>query len=92
MHVSLSVLVSQEVLQMIPKFCFPFDVERYNSSPLACVVFFFPLAPHFNLLHMHPLGFSSTYISIWKKGNEIMHIFVHCSGKIRHSLLVSAGV
>lgn len=34
--VSLSVLVSQEVLQMIPKFCFPFDVERYNSSPLPC--------------------------------------------------------
>lgn len=91
MHVSLSVLVSQEVLQMIPKFCFPFDVERYNSSPLACV-FFFPLAPHFHLLHMHPLGFSSTYISIWKKGNEIMHIFVHCSGKIRHSLVVSARV
>lgn len=28
----LSVLVSQEVLQ-IPKFCFPFDVERYDSSP-----------------------------------------------------------
>lgn len=45
MHVSVSVLVSQEVLQMIPKFCFPFDVERYNSALLACVfVFFFFLS------------------------------------------------
>lgn len=69
MHVSVSVLVSQEVLQMIPKFCFPFDVERYNSALLACVFFFFfsPLAPHFHLLHMRSLGFSSTYISNWKK-------------------------
>lgn len=80
MHVSLSVLVSQEVLQMIPKFCFPFDVERYNSSLLACV--FFPLAPHFHLLHMHSLGSSELKK---KKGNEIRRIFVHCSGKIRHN-------
>lgn len=28
-----SVLFLQEVLQTIPKFCFPFDVERYDSSP-----------------------------------------------------------
>uniref|UniRef100_A0A3P8SBZ2 DENN domain containing 1B n=1 Tax=Amphiprion percula TaxID=161767 RepID=A0A3P8SBZ2_AMPPE len=30
--VSFSVLVSQEVLQTIPKFCFPFDVERVSQN------------------------------------------------------------
>uniref|UniRef100_A0A671Y954 DENN domain containing 1B n=1 Tax=Sparus aurata TaxID=8175 RepID=A0A671Y954_SPAAU len=30
--VCLSVLVSQEVLQTIPKFCFPFDVERVSHN------------------------------------------------------------
>lgn len=60
MHVSLSVLVSQEVLQMIPKFCFPFDVERYNSSLLACVFFCFFFHMHltftsFTCTHLAPL-------------------------------------
>lgn len=92
MHVSLSVLVSQEVLQMIPKFCFPFDVERYNSSLLACGFFFSlffstctSLSPPSRaltwlLFHLHK------QLQLKKKnGNEIRRVFVHCSGKIRHN-------
>lgn len=37
---SLSALVSQEVLQTIPKFCFPFDTERYDSPPSLLPCFF----------------------------------------------------
>ena len=93
MHVSLSVLVSQEVLQMIPKFCFPFDVERYNSSPLACVLFFY-LHLTFTFVtctHLAPLPPTLT-IEKKKKGKLNQARFCALFGKIRHNLIPSGRV